>query len=564
MKRNKIMRKIGADFLTIALAVSVAVPALLGNMARVHAANLENPRITADTSMTAGQNVMWDCVWFGNYPQAEVVPSATDYTCIKENVLSDGDIIANRRLYNKLKNASGWDANNEITIDGERFRRITVEDVTSPYHGGVGATNYCWPIVSEYHYFRYEPIKWRVLNVNGDQAFLLADKALDDQQFYPEEAGKMIWAESTLRSWLNGYGPSSNRWNGDYTNKNFIDSAFTAGEKAAILETHVVNNLGSLVDFESSVNTEDKIFLLSEEEARTEKAASFGFTEPYQIKDEARWCKSSTYAKAMGTHYINTDSTNKIYNGNCTWWLRTQGYMSYTTEIVRYDGYSDMGGVGVEGNIWGVRPALNLDISSGEWSHAGTVCSDGMMDEVGGAIDLSEVSVSKITLSGLSKKIAAGKKVKLTAKVLPSNASDKAVKWKSGNTKVATVSSTGVVSMKKGSGGKKVTITAIAKDGSGVKASYRITSMKNMVKKVAISGNKSVKAGKSLKLKAKVTAAKNANTKLKWSSSNTKYATVSTSGKVKTYKAGKGKKVKITAAATDGSKKKKTVTVKIK
>ena len=51
---------------------------------------------------------------------------------------------------------------------------------------------------------------------------------------------------------------------------------------------------------------------------------------------------------------------------------------------------------------------------------------------------------------------------------------------------------------------------------------------------------------------------------MKWTSSNTKYATVSGSGKVKALKAGKKKSVKITAMATDGSGKKATVTIKIK
>ena len=123
--------------------------------------------------------------------------------------------------------------------------------------------------------------------------------------------------------------------------------------------------------------------------------------------------------------------------------------------------------------------------------------------------------------------------------------------------------STGTVTMKKNFGGKSVTITATAKDGSGVKATYKIKSMKGAVKKIAISGKKSVKAGKTLRLKAKVTAAKQANKKLKWSSSNKKYATVSSSGKVKSLKAGKGKKVKITVMATGGSGKKKSVTIRI-
>lgn len=174
------------------------------------------------------------------------------------------------------------------------------------------------------------------------------------------------------------------------------------------------------------------------------------------------------------------------------------------------------------------------------------------------------VKVKKIKITGLSKKIAAGKKVSLKAAVSPSNADNKAVTWKSSNKKIATVNGKGVVTVKKKTGGKKVKITAVAKDGSGVKATYTITSMKGIVKKVKISGAKSVKAGKSLKLKAKVTATKKANKKVVWISSNTKYAKVSASGKVKTYKAGKGKKVKITAKATDGSGKKKTVTIKIK
>lgn len=192
----------------------------------------------------------------------------------------------------------------------------------------------------------------------------------------------------------------------------------------------------------------------------------------------------------------------------------------------------------------------------------------GSLDFRNGTAVKKMVKVSKVTLTGLSKQIAAGKKVKLSAKILPSAATNKKVQWKSSNTRVATVSQSGVVTMKKNSGGRSVTITATAKDGSKKKASYKITSMKGVVKKVTISGKKTIalKAGKTLKLKAKVTASnsRKANKALKWTSSNTKYAKVTSAGKVKTYKAGKGKTVKITAMATDGSGKKKTITVKIK
>ena len=180
-------------------------------------------------------------------------------------------------------------------------------------------------------------------------------------------------------------------------------------------------------------------------------------------------------------------------------------------------------------------------------------------------VTVENIKVSKITIATTtSNKIATGKKVTLKATVTPSNAYNKGVTWKSSNTKVATVSSSGVVTTKKKMGGKTVTITATAKDGSGKKATYKIYVMKGVVKKVTISGVKSVKAGKKLYLKGKTSASAGANRTLKWSSSNTKYAKVSSKGTVTTYKAGKKKSVKITAQAVDGSGKSKTVTIKIK
>ena len=180
-------------------------------------------------------------------------------------------------------------------------------------------------------------------------------------------------------------------------------------------------------------------------------------------------------------------------------------------------------------------------------------------------VTVENIKVSKITITTTtSNKIATGKKVTLKAAVTPSNAYNKGVTWKSSNTKVATVSSSGVVTTKKKMGGKTVTITATAKDGSGKKASYKIYVKKGIVKKVYISGVKSVKAGKKLYLKGKTSASAGANRTLKWSSSNTKYAKVSSKGTVTTYKAGKKKSVKITARAVDGSGKSKTVTIKIK
>lgn len=177
------------------------------------------------------------------------------------------------------------------------------------------------------------------------------------------------------------------------------------------------------------------------------------------------------------------------------------------------------------------------------------------------------VKVSKITLSGISKKIAAKKSIQLTAKVAPANAANKAITWTTSNSKYATVNSKGKVTTKAAGAGKTVTITTKAKDGSGVKATYKIKIMKNSVKSISLKAKaQSVKAGKATTVKAtvKTTGKSSVNKTLKWTSSNTKYATVNSKGKVTTKKAGKGKAVTITAQATDGSGKKKTVKIKIK
>lgn len=163
-----------------------------------------------------------------------------------------------------------------------------------------------------------------------------------------------------------------------------------------------------------------------------------------------------------------------------------------------------------------------------------------------------------------SRRIAAGKKVKLKASIAPSNATDKSVTWTSNNKKVATVNAKGLVTFKKNAGGKKVTITATAKDGSKKFAKITLTCMKGSVKSIKLSGKTTVKSGKTTKLKAKVSTKNGkANKTVVWSSSNTKLATVDKNGKVKTVKGKKGT-VKITAKATDGSGKKATIKIKIK
>ncbi|MCI8490486.1 MAG: Ig domain-containing protein [Lachnospiraceae bacterium] len=178
------------------------------------------------------------------------------------------------------------------------------------------------------------------------------------------------------------------------------------------------------------------------------------------------------------------------------------------------------------------------------------------------------VKVSGIKFAASKYQIAAGKKINLGKEVTvsPKNAANKGLTWKTSNKKYATVSKTGVVTTKKAGAGKKVTITATAADGSKVSKKVTIQIMKNAVTKITLkASSKSVKAGKKVTVKASVrTNGKKVNKKLTWKSSNTKYATVNSKGVVTTKKAGKGKSVKITATATDGTNKKATITIKIK
>lgn len=69
--------------------------------------------------------------------------------------------------------------------------------------------------------------------------------------------------------------------------------------------------------------------------------------------------------------------------------------------------------------------------------------------------------------------------------------------------------------------------------------------------------------GKTLTLKAKVSPSYAVGTKVTWKSGNTKYATVNSKGVVRVKKAGIGHTVKITATASDGSGKKAVCRIKL-
>lgn len=160
-----------------------------------------------------------------------------------------------------------------------------------------------------------------------------------------------------------------------------------------------------------------------------------------------------------------------------------------------------------------------------------------------------------VTSSVSSKVIDVKGTTKISVKrVSPKNAS-KSVTYKSSNTKIASVSSKGTVKGKKTG---SVTITATSKVNKKVKASVKLKVKDLKPSKVSIPAALSLTNGKKAIVKATVSPAR-VYAPVKFGSSNTKVATVSSTGTVTAKSAGKAV---ITAKLTQKNSKGKYLTAK--
>lgn len=270
---------------------------------------VENPKIVKDTSVEGGKKVTWDCIWFGSYPQTKIVSSS------KEN-----------DLYSTLEKSNGWDKNNDIIIGKEKYHR------------------------AKKCYFKYEPIKWRVIKCENGEALLLSDIVLDKQK-YNKRLKKVTWEKSTLRKWLN---------------KKFMNRAFSSSEQEAIRTTKVINEDNYYYKTDGGNDTLDKIYLLSlsetDEEKETEEAKEYGFTDSYGMT-----IKYSNYADLDDYQY---------------WWLRTPGEKNISAAAVDMSGKA-YGGGGESDMELGIRPVLHLNLlATDDYSYAGKIASDGTVNQV--------------------------------------------------------------------------------------------------------------------------------------------------------------------------------------
>ncbi len=264
----------------------------------------------------------WSYVYFGTYAQTEVT----------DEELTD-DII----------NAD-WDKNGEAVVDGVTYRRL-YKDSASYVSDELTTAFYNW-FDKEYAYFKVEPIRWRVLENDGESLLLLADVALDAQP-YCTQSGVTSWAECTLRTWLN---------------ETFYNRAFTEEEQAAILTSDVENADNSFHGTDSGEDTQDKVFLASESEVTN---TAYGFCDVWTTYSKTRRIASTEFAQAMGAW---KGTYNDLYYGNCWWLLRTAGAYGQAVSMVYPYGNVYLDGFYAKQEYYAVVPEIRIDINSTEWT----------------------------------------------------------------------------------------------------------------------------------------------------------------------------------------------------
>ena len=386
-QQRKRIRKCIAILTTLAMVLSLGAGITLPRKAQAAGYGLSNP-VTDSNGVTT-----WDCVYFGNYPTEyklmptpkPVPPSATPKLVTptpkpviplvtptpKPMTPSVTPKYAGSSTSKKNKsNIIQW-KDVQQTARPKVTPTLEVEQTVKPaVTPTIAPTKSPQPSKPSEQAMEKQPIKWRVLSVDGDDAFLLADQNLDAKPYNTSDTS-VTWETCTMRSWLNGYGASDNVEGTDYSSDNFLDTAFTAEERAAICQTTVVNEDNPYFDIEGGNDTTDRVYLLSIAEASN---ASYGFNSEFLTYSKTREAKNTAYAKSQGAW----TSTSTEYEGNGYWWLRSPGYLSGNASAVYYYGYGNYGDYDVSSESLAVRPALHLNLSSSPlWSYAGTVSSEG-------------------------------------------------------------------------------------------------------------------------------------------------------------------------------------------
>lgn len=171
-----------------------------------------------------------------------------------------------------------------------------------------------------------EAISWRVLDYEDGNYFVIAENSLKSIKYNETEAD-VTWETCTLRSWLNN---------------DFYNEAFSQEEQNHIVLTNVVADPNTHVSSSAGNDTQEKIYVLSVNEAKT-----------YFESGDDRICYPTAFALADGAH-VND-------NGASWWWLRSPGDTQSDATLVYGDGAVDYGGVDVDDTLVSVRPVMWIE-----------------------------------------------------------------------------------------------------------------------------------------------------------------------------------------------------------
>ena len=192
------------------------------------------------------------------------------------------------------------------------------------------------------------PIEWLVLDVQADRVLLISRYGLDVKPYNALNTD-ITWENSTLRAWLNSV---------------FLDNAFSADERTAILVTDVDNSIDQgygKYKYSTDVggNTLDSVFLLSWAEAN--RYFGVRHSDVWGFENTKACMEPTAYAVKKGTypHYSIVQIPDGPY---AAWWLRSPGFENDRALLVLIDG-----NVYYRGVAWSacVRPALWLNLEAG-------------------------------------------------------------------------------------------------------------------------------------------------------------------------------------------------------
>lgn len=291
-------------------------------------------------------------IYFGTYPQSEVTDSK-----LKSQLRNFAGTLPTSSnsgswtpygyyIYGAVTNFMWYI---DIMYDGGKYRGVYFTSYRPYWTADTSSASNSYQddngyYASTVYWFKYEPIKWQILDKSNGKAFLLADMAIDSQNYYISTSSRKIGGQTIS---ANNYEHSAiHTW----LNDTFYNTAFNDSQKERILPTMVDNSMTSAGNSSNSyacADTSDKVFLPSYKEVKK-----------YLESDTKRQLLSTDYAKSQGCWA----STTSEYSGNCWWGLRSpRDYSIYLARSIRYDGNVDYYSY-VIGTYLGIVPALWISL----------------------------------------------------------------------------------------------------------------------------------------------------------------------------------------------------------